>query len=166
MQREMQGIPKAMTGGGDPGMRSGEQPVAQAMLGAGPTLARTMLVERWLEPLATAQMRLHRNILDRPLVKNDKSKFLLRQMPGDFVARVWAHSASPVYTEHLTQKALLARKTKDIGGDDFLTFLNLPGTDMLRRKHRKLEQAQAQQSEKVLAMKEKETEAKVLKAMK
>jgi hypothetical protein len=111
-------------------------------------------------------MRLHRNLLDRPLVKSDGTRFLLRQMPSDFIARVWAHSASPIYTEHLTQKALIAHKQKLIDGRDALTFLNLPGTDMLLRTQKKLEKAQGEQTEKVISLKEKEVEAKVLRAMK
>jgi hypothetical protein len=166
MLRAMQGIPKSMAGQADQAQRSGDQTIATAMLGAGPTLSRAMLVEDWLEHVATAMMRLHRNLLDRPLVKSDGTRFLLRQMPSDFIARVWAHSASPIYTEHLTQKALIAHKQKLIDGRDALTFLNLPGTDMLLRTQKKLEKAQGEQTEKVISLKEKEVEAKVLRAMK
>lgn len=165
MRRLLEGIPKAMAGETGPG-QTGEQMVSGAMLGAGPTLDHAMVVEGWIESIATAVMRLHRNILDRPLVRDNGERFLLRQMPGDFVARVWAHSASPIYTEHIVQKAMIARKTNDISGEDFLLLLNLPATDILRRKHKKLEQAQAEKTEKVISLKEREVGAKEMKAMK
>lgn len=165
-RRILEGIPKAMAGEMDAAMRAGEQMVAGAMLGAGPTLDHAMVVESWIEGIATAVLRLHRNILDRPLVRDNGERFLLRQMPADFVARVWAHSASPIYTEHIVQKAMLARKTGDLSGEDFLLLLNLPASDILRRKHKKLEQAQAEKTEKVISLKEREVAAKEQKAMK
>jgi hypothetical protein len=87
-------------------------------------------------------------------------------MPGDFVVRVWAHSTSPIYTEHIVQKAMLARKTGDISGEDFLVYLNLPNTDKVRRKHKSIEKSQAEKQEKVISLKEREVAAKEARALK
>jgi len=164
--RLLQGIPKAMTGETDPSMRAGEQMQSAAMLGAGPTLDHAMVVESWVEAIATAAFRVQRNILDRPLVKDDGSRFLLRQMPGDFVAHVWSHTTSPVYSEHITQKAVVAKKLGVIDDEDFLLYLNLPNTDKVRRKSKKLAKAKAESQEKVIELKDREVRAKEAKALK
>jgi hypothetical protein len=158
-------LPRGMVGQTEAGVRSGEQAMAQAMLGAGPTMIRAMLVEDTLESIATSMMRLHRRVNDTTLRKPNGEEFLLSQMPGDFVARVWAHSASPLYQQHLLQKATLAKQMKVIDAEDFLEFLDLPMTDTrLKAKARKIAEAQAKQGERVMEIKEQEAKAKLEKA--
>jgi hypothetical protein len=164
-RRMLQGIPHQIAQT-DPNVRSGEQAMTQAMMGAGPTLMRAMAVERFMAAIATYAMRVHRNMLSTPLVKNNGDKFLLRQMPGDFIAKVWAHSASPIYTENLKAVALAAHKQQLISDHATLRYLNLPGLDMLLRETAKMEQAKSERSDKILQLKETEVEAKKLKALK
>lgn len=164
--RRQEGIPKVMAGETEAGVRSGEQAMAQALLGAGPTLDHAMAVERCLEAVATAAMHLKREISDRPLVRDNGERFLLRQMPADFSVTVWGHSASPIYTEHNFQKAVVLRKTGDISGEDMLIYANLPNTDMLRRKQKKLAEGQAQMQEKKVELADRKVKAQELKAVK
>lgn len=164
-RRLLQGIPHQIAQT-DANVRSGEQAMTQAMMGAGPTLARAMAVERFMSGIATYALRVHRNMLERPLVKNDGSRFLLRQMPGDFIAKVWAHSASPIYTENLKALALAAHKSGLISDHAALRYLNLPGTDLLLREVEKMEKAKAERGQEVLDLKRTEVEAKKLKALK
>src|SRR3989304_1641381 len=65
-------------------------------------------------------------------------------------ARVWPHSASPIFAQQIMSKALAARQTGDITGEDFLEFLNLPGLDLLRPKARRIAEAQAEHQDKVM----------------
>lgn len=164
--RQLEGIPKAATGQADPSMRSGEQTLTHAMLGAGPTLTRAMMVERWLEGIATDVLRTWRNLCDRPLVRNNGQRFYLRQMPGDFTVRVHAHSASPIYTEQLKALVFAAKKEGMLTPHDALRLLNLPGTDMLLRAVEGLEKSQAEMGEKKLELAERTVKAKEEKAMK
>lgn len=166
MKRRSQGIPDLMSGTTQPGVRGGEQALTHAMLGAGPTLNRAMAVERWLGAIMTYVLRMERNISDRFLVRNDGSRFLLRHMPGDFVVRVWAHSASPIYTEQLAMKARVAFKDRAISRRSYLRYLNLPGTDMLLRDTQKLEESEAQAGQKAAELKEREVKAKEERARK
>ena len=149
----------------DPSSGTGDKQMAMAMLGAGPTLRNAQQVEDWLEGIGTAMLRLQRRTSGKFLIKPDGSKFLLSQMPGEFVARVWAHSSSPLYAQQLVQKALIAKDKGAIDSEDLLEFLDLPLTDVrLKAKARKLAQAQAEQRERLVEIKEREVKAKEEKA--
>ena len=124
--------------------------MAKALLSSGPTLNRAMLVERCIERVATALLRLERRRKERPLFTTEGERFYLSQMPAALAARVWAHSASPIFAQQIMSKALAARQTGDITGEDFLEFLNLPGLDLLRPKARRIAEAQAEHQDKVM----------------
>lgn len=151
------GLPKGIGGMGNEGARTGEQAMTQAMLTGGPTMGHAMLVESNLEGVATHMLRLHRRVLARTLKKSPQGKeqtaqeFLLSQMPGDFVARVWAHSASPLYMQQMIAKAKLAKEAGAIDNEDFLEFLDLPMTrTKLVTKAKALAAAQAERQAEVL----------------
>lgn len=155
------GLPRSLQGQAEQGARGGEQQMAMAMLGAGPTLINAQQVEDWLEGVGTAMLRLRRRTSAEYLRKPDGSQFLLAQMPGDFVARVWAHSASPLYAEKIVQKAMWAKQNGLIDAEDALEFMDLPMTDVrLKAKARKLAEAQAKQRERLIEVKEREATAK------
>jgi hypothetical protein len=166
MSAKAGGLPRGMTGQTEQGVRSGDQAMTQALLGAGPTFERAMLVVHCLEAVATAMLRLHRRVSDVTLQKTDGSKFLLSQMPADLVARVWAQSSSPLYAEKIVQKAMAAVQMKAITPEDALDYLDLPMTEALKAKARKLAQAQGEKGERVMEMKEAEAKAKLIKAQK
>ena len=87
-------------------------------------------------------------------------------MPADVVARVWAHSASPLYAQQVIQKALIAKQAGAIDNESLLLYLDLPMVEMLLHKERHLSEAQAKQKERAIEMKEAEVKAKVLRAAK
>jgi len=159
-------LPRSLMGQGEPGGTQSRDPMAQAALGSGPTLVKAMIVENWLQDIATAQLRLHRRISGRTIRQATGSEFLLAQMPADVVARVWAHSASPLYAQQVIQKALIAKQAGAIDNEDLLLFLDLPMTETLLHKQRHLADAQSKMKEKAIELKEQETRAKVLKATK
>lgn len=162
------GLPKGMTGETEPGVRSGEQAESQAHMAAGPTMKKAMYVESALEGIATQMIRLQRRISGDTLQKTEghaAHEFLLSQMPGDLVARVWAHSASPLYAKQLIARAKLAHDAKAIDNEDYLEYLDLPLTETkLKAKARKMAEAAAERQKEVLDLKKKEVQAKVEKA--
>ncbi len=160
----MGGLPLGMRGQTEPGVRSGEQALIQAILAAGPTLSKAMRVENCVEGIATAALRLQRRISKTTLRKGDGTEFLLAQMPGDFVARVSAHSASPIYAQQIAQKAQMAKQAGAISNEDYIRMLGLPQDDILAVKAKKLAQAQAERAKKLVEIKEREARAKEVKA--
>ncbi len=162
------GLPKGLTGQTEPGVRSGEQAESQALMAAGPTMKKAMYVEGALEGIATQMLRLQRRVSGETIQKTEEHaahEFLLAQIPGDVVARVWAHSASPLYAKELVAKAKLAHDAKAIDNEDYLEYLNLPLTDTkLKAKARKMAEAAAARQQEMLDLKKKEVQAKVEKA--
>jgi len=77
-------------------------------------------------------------------------------MPAELVAHVWAQSSSPLYAEKIVQKAMAAVQMKAITPEDALDYLDLPMTEQLKPRRRKLAQAQSEKGEKVMELKERE----------
>ena len=152
------GLPSAMRGEGPTNVRSGEQAVAHAMLGAGPTLAKAMILEDWIESVATALLRLRLRTCTTALRKPDGTEFLLSQIPDEFTVRVSAHSASPIYQQQTFQKGLLLKREGAIDNESLIRMAGVPLEDILRAKSRELAKAQARIVEKRLQIAEKKAE--------
>ena len=123
--------------------------MAGATLGAGPSLDRAMIVENFLNGVATDLLHLKRRVSKRAIRKANGEEFLLAQLPADLVAIVSAHSASPIYQQQLLPKVDFAAKHKWIDAEDGVDLLQLPGSEKKRAKARKLQAAQAEKAEKV-----------------
>lgn len=162
-------MPRQMQGQQEPGVKAGDQGDSAAMA-AGPEQKRAMLVEECLGAIATQMLKLRRRTMDQTLKKQENHEahdFLLSQMPGDFSARVWAHSASPLYAKSLIGKAKIAFEAKAIDAEDLLEYLDLPMTESkLRAKARKMAEASAKRQEELISLKKAEVAAKVEKAKK
>lgn len=149
-----------------PGIRSGDQVMAEALLAGGPSHSMAMRVEACAGSVATAMLRLQRRLSKTTLRKSGGEEFLLSQMPGDFVAKVTAHSASPLYQESNMAKIQLAVQAKALEPDELITLLRLPMPEILVPKARKRAVAQAETAKKAIDLKEREIHAKELKAIK
>lgn len=149
-----------------PGMRSGDQVMAEARLAGGPTRNKAMIVEACLESVATALLRLQRRVSKSTLRTVEGKEVLLAQIPGDFVVRVSAHSSSPLYQEEIMQKVAFAASKGWIDADEALDLMNFPNAEVLKPKARKRAAAQAEQAKKAMHLKEEEVEAKVVRALK
>ena len=159
------GLPPILHGQSEPGVRSGEQAAVLATLSSGPTFSRAMVVEDWVESITTQMLRLQRRVMSQTLRKVNGDEWWLSQMPNDFVVRVSAHSSSPVYSEQIVQKVALAKQWGAIDNEDAIRLLNLPHDELLVAKARKLAEAAAKRAERMLETKEKEAEAKRIKAI-
>ena len=135
-------------------------------MGAGPTLARAMIVEDWIGGIATATLRCWQHMCDRPLVRPTGDRFLLGQMPSDFTVRVMSHSSSPIYTENQKALAFAMKKEGMVTAHGALRLINPPFLDLLLKEATKLEESQAQRGQQVLELKEREVKAKEEKARK
>ena len=124
-----------------------------------------MVVEDWVESITTQMLRLQRRVMSQTLRKVNGDEWWLSQMPNDFVVRVSAHSSSPVYSEQIVQKVALAKQWGAIDNEDAIRLLNLPHDELLVAKARKLAEAAAKRAERMLETKEKEAEAKRIKAI-
>lgn len=146
---ELGGLPARVRGSSDTAVRSGDQLMAGATLGAGPTLARAMIVENFINSVVTDLLHLYRRVSKKPLRKANGEEFLPSQLPAELVALVSAHSASPIYQQQLLPKVDFAAKHKWIDAEDGVDLLQLPGSEKKRAKARKLQAAQAEKAEKV-----------------
>lgn len=158
------GLPLGSQGRTEPGVRSGDQAQVQAILGAGPTLERAMLVEHRCEAIATQMLRLRRRLSGETLRTKEGHEFLLSQVPDEFVARVNAHSASPLFGQMIVQKAVLAMDRKAISAEDFVALLDLPMVEMLQAKARRAAKQGAERAERLVQAKETEAQAKETRA--
>ncbi len=153
------GLPRG-TSQGEQGVRSGDQAATQAVLSAGPTMVRAMLVEDCIEEVSQAMLELQMQT-DTYVTLRSGSQILLKQcFPGDFTVRVASHSASPLYQERIAEKALIAKKEHAITGAAFVEMLGLPMSDVLEHEARELDKARAEQAAEVLDIKRAAAEKK------
>lgn len=79
--------------------------------------------------------------------------FALWQIPVSMV-RVDSHSASPIYAEQTQAKALVMKREKAIGSDDFVELLDPPGRDELKLKARERDRAMAKAASEQMRIQE------------
>lgn len=163
------GLPLLLSQGDQqPGVRSGGQVGVLATIGSARIRKRAMLVETFTSSIATAVLRLHRRMSTDMLTvpEAEGRKFLLSEIPAELVALVSAHSSSPLYAEVVQGKADRLLEKGAIGLDDYVMLTEPPLWEILRAKARRRMKAQAERGEKMLELKTKEADAKMLKAQK
>jgi hypothetical protein len=148
------GLPLLLQGGGEPGIRAGNQVGVMATLASARLRETAMRVEHAVSEIATLMWRIHRTLDDEPLRKADGTRFLLTETPRDLVMLVSSHSASPLYAAAIKAEADNLLKSGAIGLEDYVTMKDPPNADGLRAKARKLQAAKAQQAQRLLAIKE------------
>ena len=148
------GLPLLLQGGGEPGIRAGNQVGVMATLASARLRETAMRVEHCVSEIATIMWRIHRQQEADTLVKPDGSRFLLTQIPRDTVVLVAAHSASPLYAAAIKADADNLLQAGAIGLEDYVTMKDPPMVDVLRSKARKLQEAKAQQAQRLMTIKE------------
>ncbi len=150
----------ANPGGGDAGggLRAGNQVGILATLASARIRENAMRVEYACSEIATLMLRLHRELHDEPLTMADGSRFLLSQVPRELEAEVASHSASPLYAAAVGDKFDRALKAGAISRVSYLEGLDLPMANVLKAEARKLEEAAARRSERILAIQEMKAE--------
>jgi hypothetical protein len=168
------GLPMGSHPTTDANVRSAGQMTAGAELSAPRTNRRAMRVEDALEEVMTPALRLHRRIskdpLRIPLAEPDEETgkkhraFYLSQIPGDLLVRVSAHSASPLFRNKMREDAIILKREGAVDKETFVEILGPPMEDIVRAKARRIQAGEAQKTERVLGIKEREAKAKEDKA--
>src|SRR3989304_8378787 len=97
-EEDMESLP---TGAGARGLgpaSAEDDLMAKALLSSGPTLNRAMLVERCIERVATALLRLERRRKERPLFTTEGERFYLSPMPAGLAGRGWGRSGPAAFS--------------------------------------------------------------------
>lgn len=136
---EIAGFDNAMSGKGEPGVRSNNH--FQGMVRhASPRLRdRAIRVERQCAAfgekvmwhMAAKDARAHWTKQDDPGMKSD---FILAQLPDDARVLVDSHSSSPIYEQDHANTAAFLFKAGAIDAEDLLDLLPIPNRDMLKEK--------------------------------
>lgn len=147
-------LPLPMQGQADASVRGGNQLWTMAALASPPTLEKAMVVEYATSELATLVWRMRRELLSTPLMRPDGSRFLLRQIPADVCMEVASHSASPLLAAAIKADALEMLKVGAIDRPTYVELKQPPMVDVLRARARKLEEAAAKKSERIMAIQE------------
>jgi len=146
---EIAGFDNAMSGKGEPGVRSANH--FQGMVRqASPRLRdRAIRVERQCAAfgekimwhMAAKDARAHWTTQGDAGMKSD---FILAQLPDDARVLVDSHSASPIYEQDHANTAAFLFKAGAIDAEDLLDLLPVPNRDMLKDKWRKRELSKKQ----------------------
>lgn len=161
MSADVFGLPiLANPGGGDEGggLRAGNQVGVLATLASARIRESAMRVEYACSECATLMLRLHRELSPEPLTMPDGRRFLLKHIPREIEAEVASHSASPLYAASIGDKFDRALKAGAISRVSYLEGLDLPMANVLKAEARRLEEAAAKRSERLLAIQEMKAE--------
>ena len=143
------GFDNMLSGKGESGVRSGSQ-AAQLMKTSTPRMRdRSLLVERQCAEagdlmLSLMQAKDGRNYWTDPNKPQDTS-FLLGDLPDDRRVVVAQHSASPIFQDDHQQAIAYGVSRGFIDGHSAIELMNMPSKDMLQRRLKDKELAQAQQ---------------------
>jgi hypothetical protein len=141
---EIAGFDNALSGKGEPGVRSANH-FQGLVRQASPRLRdRAIRVERQcaefgekvLWHMAAKDGRTHWTKSDDPKFQTD---FILAQLPDDARVLVDSHSSSPIYQEDHANTAAFLLKSGAIDAEDLLDLLPVPNRDLLKEKLRKRE---------------------------
>lgn len=136
---EIAGFDNAMSGKGEPGVRSNNH--FQGMVRhASPRLRdRAIRIERQCAAfgekimwhMAAKDARAHWTEQKDPGMKSD---FILAQLPDDARVLVDSHSSSPIYEQDHANTAAFLFKAGAVDAEDLLDLLPIPNRDMLKEK--------------------------------
>jgi len=145
---ESSGFTPIMGGQGDPNTRSGTQAQTLVRTSSPRIIDLAARVERQLAESGYLAFRLMQAMDPTVYTTEDqKTQFLLEQLPGDFQIVVDSHSGSPAFAEDNRQVAIALARAGAINAEDLLHLLHPPGVELLLANLRKTQKAQAQQAQ-------------------
>ena len=150
MFEDVSGISGVLKGQGEAGVRSNAHAKNLANFGSSRARQKALLVEDSLEKIATMMVRAKmRYDADSEYRSSDGTKFKPFQFTDHFIAKIDAHSSSPIFVEDLRQLAIQMLQLKMITREDAITMMDAPMPQLLKMKLRTIiepaEQQQAQQ---------------------
>lgn len=153
---EMSSLTNVNQGRGESGVRSTGQASLLSRLGSARPKQRALVIEDSLEKLATLYVMMMKRYSDKPLREDGENgvQFQAHHFPDDFIAKVDAHSSSPIFLEQLEQLAFELFKAKAIDREELLDLVQVPMRDLLQQKLRtKIMPAEAKAAEEEKKMK-------------
>jgi hypothetical protein len=143
MFAERSGLQNIMMGKGESGVRSGRQTSELARLASARIKKRALVIEDALEKIATLYLKIMRKHDTNTLMDAKGNPFILNQFADDFVVKVDSHSNSPLFVEDHKQVAAELLEAHAIDRESFIQMIAPPMEDMLLRKLKLIEAAEA-----------------------
>lgn len=133
---EMSSLTNVNQGRGEAGVRSTGQANLLSRLGSARPKQRALVIEKALEKIATLYILMMRRY-DITRLREDVDngvEFIPDQFPSHCLAKVDAHSSSPIFIEDLKELAFALFDRKAIDREELLDLLNIPMRDLLKQK--------------------------------
>jgi hypothetical protein len=147
---EVSGLTNVNQGRGEVGVRSQGHAAQLSKLGSSRAKNRALAIEDALEMTATMYVRMLQRYSDTKLrAEGDGGEvFIPAQFTKDFIAKVDAHSNSPIFMENLQDIAMALFDRKAIDREELIDLLDPPMKDLIKQKLKsKIEPAEARAAE-------------------
>jgi hypothetical protein len=131
---DMIGLTNVNLGKGEAGVRSQGHASQLSRLGSSRIKKRALVVEDAIEKLATLYLQLKRRFDKRRMRAVDGEEFVAAQFTEDFIAKVDAHSNSPIFMEDQTALAFKLFEVKAIDRDELLDLVEVPMRELLKER--------------------------------
>lgn len=138
------GLTNINQGRAEPGVRSQGHASQLSRLGSSRLKKRALVIEDSLEKLATLYLLIKRRYDKRRMRATEGEEFIAAQFTDDFIAKVDAHSNSPIFMEDQTALAFKLFEVKAIDRDELLDLVEVPMRELLKERLKsKIEPAEA-----------------------
>jgi hypothetical protein len=149
---DQSGIPPTLQGQQAPGVRSNDQLISMAGIGAGRIRHMALQLESVLSDLATLGFRILQHGDDQTYESPQGQRFILAQLPAGLTFQVSAHSSSPIFSEQVQMKALELFKAGAIDGEWLIELLDPPYREEMKETSRKLADSRAQTQQALMQL--------------
>lgn len=134
MFEDVIGLTSINQGRGEAGVRSQGHAAQLSRLGSSRIKKRALVIEDSLEKLATLYLQIKRRYDKRRLRAEEGEEFIAAQFTDDFIAKVDAHSNSPIFMEDQTALAFKLFEVKAIDRNELLDLVEVPMRELLKER--------------------------------
>lgn len=134
MFEDVIGLTSVNQGKGEAGVRSQGHAAQLSRLGSARIKKRALVIEDSLEKLATLYVQIKRRYDKRRMRASEGEEFIAAQFTDDFIAKVDAHSNSPIFMEDQTALAFKLFEVKAIDRDELLDLVEVPMRELLKER--------------------------------
>jgi hypothetical protein len=134
MIEDVIGLTNVTQGRGEAGVRSSGHASQLSRMGSSRVKNRALVIEDSLEKLATLYVLIKRRYCKDRLRAVGDEEFIAAQFTEDFLAKVDAHSNSPIFMEDQTALAFKLFEVKAIDREELLDLVEVPMRELLKQK--------------------------------
>jgi len=149
---DQSGIPPTLQGQQMPGVRSNDQLISLAGIGAGRIRHMALQLESVLSAMATLGFRILQHSDDQTYESTRGERFILAQLPAGLSLQVSAHSASPIFSEQTQMKALELFKAGAIDGEWLIELMDPPHREEMKETSRRLAEGRAENQKQLMML--------------